>query len=354
MDLILGIETSCDETAAAVVRGGDTVLSNVVHSQIDVHREWGGVVPELASRHHAEQIDVIIDLALARADVTFDKIDAVAVTHGPGLIGALLVGLSAAKAISLTRGIHFIGIDHIEAHIHSVELTHGELKYPALSLVVSGGHTSLFYQKERFHYDLVARTRDDAAGEAYDKVAKLLDLGYPGGPVIDRLATLGNPNSVPFSSVKMSDGSLDFSFSGLKTAVLNYTRHNPEVLERKCAPEDDQHLLGLLASFQHAVVREVTQRIEQCIASKDVQTVGISGGVAQNRGLRAAMAKISEERGLPILFPDGMYTADNAAMIAALGWHALARRGPSKLDLNAVPNLKLAEPAGARRHPRSG
>jgi N6-L-threonylcarbamoyladenine synthase len=354
MDLLLGIETSCDETAAAIVRGSDKVLSNIVHSQVDVHREWGGVVPELASRHHAEQIDVIIDLALARADITFDEIEAVAVTYGPGLIGALLVGLSTAKAISLTRGIPFVGIDHIEAHIHSVELTHGTLEYPTLSLVVSGGHTSLFFQQERFHYELIARTRDDAAGEAYDKVAKLLNLGYPGGPVIDRLAALGNPRSIPFSPVKMSDGSMDFSFSGLKTAVLNYTRSNPEILERKCAPEDDQHLLDLLSSFQHAVVREITQRVEQCIEPQKVRTVGVSGGVAQNRGLRTAMAKISEERGLPILFPDGTYTADNAAMIAALGWHILARRGPSGLDLNAVPNLKLAEPAGARRHPRSG
>lgn len=353
-DLILGIESSCDETSAAVVRRGEEVLSNVVHSQIDVHAEWGGVVPELASRHHAEQIDLIIGLALERAGITIKDIDAVAVTYGPGLIGALLVGLAAAKSIALTRGIPLVGVDHIEAHIHSVELTHGPLEYPALSLVVSGGHTSLFYQRERFEYELIARTRDDAAGEAYDKVAKLLGLGYPGGPVIDRLAGLGDPKRYHFSPVRMSDGSADFSFSGLKTAVLNVTRAEPELLERKVKPEEDEDLLDLLAAFQTAVIDEIRRRIERIIKERDVRSVGISGGVAHNKGLRAAMGKLSEKRGLPILFPDGGYTADNAGMIAALGWHVLQLRGPAPLSLNAVPNLKLAEDNEAKRHPRSG
>lgn len=353
-DIILGIESSCDETSAAVVRAGTEILSNVVHSQVDVHREWGGVVPELASRHHVEQIDLIIELALKRASVTIDDIEAVAVTYGPGLVGALLVGLSAAKAISLTRKIPFIGIDHIEAHVYSVELTHGPLEYPALSLVISGGHTSFFYQKNRFEFELVARTRDDAAGEAYDKVAKLLSLGYPGGPVIDNLAPLGDPGAFRFSPVKMSDGSLDLSFSGLKTAVLNYTRNQPKLLKRDKLFEEDRPLLNLLAGFQTAVIREISRRIERILNERPVRTIGISGGVANNRGLRATMAEVSERKGLPILFPEAVLTSDNAAMIAGLGWHALQLRGASSIELNPVPNLKLAEPAGAKRHPRSG
>ncbi|HUX07576.1 MAG TPA: tRNA (adenosine(37)-N6)-threonylcarbamoyltransferase complex transferase subunit TsaD [Acidobacteriota bacterium] len=353
-DLILGIETSCDETAAAVVRGGSDVLSNVVHSQIDVHREWGGVVPELASRHHAEQIDLIIELALRRAGIEIGDIDAVGATYGPGLIGALLVGVSAAKAIALARGVPFVGIDHIEAHIHSVTLTHGEIPYPALSLVVSGGHTSLFRQEKRFEYELIARTRDDAAGEAYDKVAKLLNIGYPGGPVMDHMAKLGDPNAVPFSPVKMSDGSLDFSFSGLKTAVLHLTRKRPELLERKLPLEEDRPLLDLVASFQAAVISEIVRRIESSIDEGGVHAVGISGGVSNNSGLRAAMEALAERRGVPVFFPDLVYTSDNAGMIAALAWHRLRLDAPSPLDLNPVPNLRLAEAPGARRHPRSG
>lgn len=353
-DLILGIETSCDETAASVVRGGSEVLSNVVHSQVDVHREWGGVVPELASRHHAEQIDLIIELALERAGVDLGRIDAAAATYGPGLVGALLVGVSAAKAISLARRIPFIGIDHIEAHIHSVSLSHGELPYPSLSLVVSGGHTSLFHQMASFNYELLARTRDDAAGEAYDKVAKLLDIGYPGGPVIDRLAPLGDPTAVAFSPVKMSDGSLDFSFSGLKTAVLHITRKRPELLRRERPLEDDKPLLDLLASFQSAVVREIVRRVEVFAERREVKSIGVSGGVANNSALREAMAELSERLGIPVLFPDPAYTSDNAAMVASLARHRLRIDGPSSIELNPVPNLKLAEALGAKRHPRSG
>jgi N6-L-threonylcarbamoyladenine synthase len=353
-ELILGIETSCDETAAAVVRGGTQVLSNVVHSQVELHREWGGIVPELASRRHAEQIDIIINLALEQAGVGIRDINAVAATYGPGLIGALLVGVSAAKALALTLDVPFVGIDHVEAHIHSVALTHSGVPYPSVSLVVSGGHTSLFFQEEPFRYELVARTRDDAAGEAYDKVAKLLGLGYPGGPVIDRLAALGNPSAVAFSPVKISDGSLDLSFSGIKTAILHLSKKNPEYLNRDIAPEDDQSLLDLLASFQAAVVREIVGRVEAVVSERGAASVGVSGGVANNRGLRQAMAALGERRGLPVLFPDPMYTSDNAAMIAALAWHRLRLDGPSSIELNPVPNLRLAEPPGARRHPRSG
>lgn len=353
-DIILGIETSCDETAAAVVRGGMEVLSNVVHSQVDVHREWGGVVPELASRHHTEQIDLIIELALKRAGVDIKEVDAVAATYGPGLIGALLVGVTAAKAIGLARNIPFVGIDHIEAHIYSVTLTHGPIPYPSISLVVSGGHTSLFYQEAPFIYELIGRTRDDAAGEAYDKVAKLLDLGYPGGPVIDRLAELGNPNSIPFSPVKISDGSLDFSFSGLKTAVLHLTRSQPELLQREIPAEEDKEVLDLAASFQAAVVREIVSRIETVIDLRGAASVSVSGGVANNKGLRTAMDALAGRLSLPVFFPEPEFTSDNAAMIAALAWYRLQLDGASSLELNPVPNLKLAEPLGAKRHPRSG
>ena len=353
-DLILGIETSCDETAAAVVRGGKEVLSNVVHSQVDLHREWGGVVPELAGRKHVEQIDLITNLALDKAGVTHDGVECVAATYGPGLIGALLVGTSFAKAFALTRGLPFVGVDHVEAHIFSVVLTHGEVRYPALSLVVSGGHTSLFFQEEPFRYELIARTRDDAAGEAYDKVAKLLNLGYPGGPVIDRLAALGDPEAYRFSPVKISDGSLDFSFSGLKTAVLHLTRSYPELLQRRIDPEDDRPLLDLLASFQAAVIREIIQRLESVATERGAASIGVSGGVANNNGLREKLGELSEKLGIPVLLPDPVYTSDNAAMIAALAWHKLRLEGPSSLELNPVPNLKLAEPPGAKRHPRSG
>lgn len=352
--LIMGIETSCDETSVAIVKDGSEVLSNVVHSQIDIHRKWGGVVPELASRHHAEQIDLIINFALEQAGVSIEDIDAVAATYGPGLIGALLIGLSAGKAIALSRNIPFIGVDHIEAHAFSVELSHGEMLYPALSLVISGGHTSLFYQEKRHHFELISRTRDDAAGEAYDKVAKLLSLGYPGGPVIDKLAPLGNRKSYLLSPVKIKDGSLDFSFSGLKTAVLNFTRKDPSLLERELPFEQDQKLLDLLASFQHAVVREVRKRFLKVLEYKDVRSIGVSGGVSMNSGLRENMAALSQETGVPSFFPEGKYTGDNAAMIAALGFHKLKLDGPSPLDLSPLPNLKLAEKAGAKRHPRSG
>jgi N6-L-threonylcarbamoyladenine synthase len=354
LSLVMGIETSCDETSVAIVKDGTEVLSNVVHSQIDIHRAWGGVVPELASRHHAEQIDLITRLALEQAEVKMADIQAVAATYGPGLIGALLIGLSAGKAIAMSRDLPFIGVDHIEAHAFSVELSNGEMQYPALSLVISGGHTSLFYQERRHHFELIARTRDDAAGEAYDKVAKLLSLGYPGGPIIDRLAPFGNRKSFPLSPVKIKDGSLDFSFSGLKTAVLNYSRNNQQLLERDVPFEQDQQLLDLLAAFQHAVIREVKKRFERVLDEREVRSIGISGGVSMNRGLREDMAVFSERKGIPVLFPEGKYTGDNAAMIAALGHHKLKLDGPSPMTLGPVPNLKLAEKQGAKRHPRSG
>ena len=354
ISLVMGIETSCDETSVAIVKDGTEVLSNVVHSQIDIHRAWGGVVPELASRHHAEQIDLITRLALQQAEVKMEDIDAVAATYGPGLIGALLIGLSAAKAMAMARALPFIGIDHIEAHAFSVELSHGQMQYPALSLVISGGHTSLFYQEKRHQFELIARTRDDAAGEAYDKVAKLLSLGYPGGPIIDKLAPFGNRKSYPLSPVKIKDGSLDFSFSGIKTAVLNYSRKDPELKNRELPLEQDQKLLDLMASFQHAVIREVKKRFEAVLESREVKSIGISGGVSMNSGLREEMALFSERKGIPVLFPDGKYTGDNAAMIAALGHHKLLLDGPSPLTLGPSPNLKLAEKAGAKRHPRSG
>lgn len=350
--LVLGIETSCDETSAAVL-ADDVILSNVIHSQVDVHAEWGGVVPELASRHHAEQIDLIIKLALKKASVSLKDIDLIAVTRGPGLVGALLVGLGAAKGLSLAAGIPLVGVDHIQAHIHSTELTHGAAEYPALALVVSGGHTSLFLQPARFQYKLLARTRDDAAGEAYDKVAKLLDLGYPGGPVIDRLAAKGNPAAVRFSRVRMSDGSLDFSFSGLKTAVLAYTKKNADLLKTDDSA-NHKPLLDLLASFQNAIIAEIESRVRRVAKAEEIRSIGISGGVSMNSGLRGRMATLADEIGIPIYLPKPALTGDNAAMIAYLGAHSHEMGHEAPLVLNADPGLKLAEPSGAKRHPRSG
>jgi N6-L-threonylcarbamoyladenine synthase len=351
--LVLGIESSCDETSAAVLAGEREILSNVIHSQVDVHREWGGVVPELASRHHAEQIDVIVSLALQKADVPLSEIELIAVTAGPGLVGALLVGMAAAKGISLSTGIPIVGVDHIQAHIHSVELAEGEMEYPALSLVVSGGHTNLFYQPSRFEYQLIARTRDDAAGEAYDKVAKLLGLGYPGGPVIDRLAAKGDPKGIRFSPVKMSDGSLDFSFSGLKTAVRMHVEKSAE-LGSDSKPEENQALLDLVASFQFSVVRELINRVQRAVTLYDVRSIGISGGVSMNRALRQAVAQLSDEVGVPAYLPQPALTGDNAAMIAYLGRY-VSENGPAwPITFNADPNLRLAANDGKRRHPRSG
>jgi len=350
---ILGIETSCDETAAAVVEDGKTILSSVVASQLDTHGRYGGVVPELASREHLRAIVPVVRTALQEARRGFEDLDAVAVTEGPGLVGSLLVGITYATSICLVHGLPLIGVNHVEGHIHAVVLeSEGKVELPALALVVSGGHTHLFEIREDFSYRLLGKTRDDAAGEAYDKVAKLLGFGYPGGPVIDRLAPHGDPHAIKFTLAHMKGNTLDFSFSGLKTAVLRWVEQHglaEEIAARrtlKDASLEDwlrltpQPTLDLLASFQHTVIEELLRRVAVSIDEIDARSLIISGGVASNAGLRAA----ARNAGLtcPVYFPTPALSTDNAAMIAAAAFpkfHAAAFEG---FDLRAKANLALA------------
>ncbi|MGA2737365.1 MAG: tRNA (adenosine(37)-N6)-threonylcarbamoyltransferase complex transferase subunit TsaD [Bryobacteraceae bacterium] len=357
---ILGIESSCDETAAAVVEDGIAILSSVVASQLDTHGRYGGVVPELASREHLRAIVPVTREALSRARTTLADLSAVAVTAGPGLVGSLLVGITYAKALSFARAIPLIGVNHIEGHIHSVVLESARdghpVEYPALALVVSGGHTHLFEVREGFHYRLLGRTRDDAAGEAFDKVAKLLGFGYPGGPVIDRLAPYGNPRAVRFTLARMKGNPLDFSFSGLKTAVLRWvesrdladeTAARRDLLRTNPNPSLDRWLAvtpqatrDLLASFQRTVIEELLRRAATSAESIGARTLIVSGGVACNSGLRAAArdARLS----CPALFPSPGLSTDNAAMIAAAAFPRLARGQFDDLSLAARANMALA------------
>jgi len=280
--IVLGIESSCDETAAALVQDGTTVLSSVVASQIPVHTDFGGVVPELASREHVENICFVVDQCLKEANLTWTQIETIAVTRGPGLMGALLVGMTYAKGLAYALKLPFVGINHLEGHICSIFLDHPEAELPAVSLVVSGGHTSLFYLKEMGSYQEISRTRDDAAGEALDKLSKYLGLGYPGGPLIDRLAPQGDPKAVPFSIPKISDGSLDFSFSGIKTAALRYiTEHNISRLDgesSKSSQDVPQEILDLLASYQSSIIDQLLNRLKKSLKGRDVRSIQISGG----------------------------------------------------------------------------
>ena len=357
---ILGIESSCDETAAAVVEDGERVLSSVVASQMSTHSKYGGVVPELASREHLRAIVPVVREALTQSSTRLEGLDAIAATVGPGLVGSLLVGLTYAKSLSFARGLPLIAVNHIEGHIHAVILEAKRagtpVEYPALALVVSGGHTHLFEVLEGFRYRLLGKTRDDAAGEAFDKVAKLLGFGYPGGPVVDRLAPHGNESAVRFTFAKMSGNTLDFSFSGLKTAVLRWVQaHDMEVeiearraLRReKAVPTTEEWLavtpprtLDLLASFQHAVIRELLTRAAASAERIDARSVIISGGVACNSGLRQS----AETAGLPypVYFPTPGLSTDNAAMIAAAAFPKLLRREFASLDIAAQANLTLA------------
>jgi N6-L-threonylcarbamoyladenine synthase len=339
--LVLGIETSCDETAAAIVRDGREILSNVIYSQVKTHTPYGGVVPEIASREHLLKIRPIVDQALAEAGASLNDIDGIAATSGPGLIGSLLVGLTYAKALSFSKHKPLVAVNHIEGHIYSVSFEHPEVKFPALALVVSGGHTNLFWVQSEsgdfshLTYTLVGKTRDDAAGEAYDKVAKLLGLGYPGGPIIDRLAKTGDPNAIPFSMVKISDQSLDFSFSGIKTAVLRMITENPELKE-------DPLRLDLCASFQEAVVNMLWSTTIKAARKLQPQSIMLSGGVAANSRLRAVFTERACEAGLKFYFPKPILTTDNAAMIAAAGTAKLLRGETVGVDANADPNWRLA------------
>jgi len=354
---ILGIETSCDETAAAVVEDGAAILSSVVASQLETHGRYGGVVPELASREHLRAIVPVTREALERAATPLAQLDAIAVTAGPGLVGSLLVGITYAKALSFARSIPLIGVNHIEGHIHAVVLENAaRIEYPALALVVSGGHTHLFEVRAGFEYRLLGRTRDDAAGEAFDKVAKLLGFGYPGGPVIDRLAPYGNPRAVPFTLARMKGNALDFSFSGLKTAVLRWVESHDMAAEidarrslLRTTPHPNteawlavtpQATRDLLASFQRTVIEELLRRAASSAENIAARTLIISGGVASNAGLRAAARDARFP--YPALFPSPGLSTDNAAMIAAAAFPRLQRKQFDDFTLSARANLALA------------
>ena len=338
--LVLGIESSCDETAAAVVRDGREILSSVIYSQIEIHREWGGVVPEIASREHLEKIDPVVDEAIGKAGVELKDIDAVAVTQGPGLIGSLLVGVCYAKALAYGLKIPFIGVNHIEGHFFSVEFDNSAIEYPALALIVSGGHTNVFYSPEPGKYKIVSRTRDDAAGEAFDKVSKMLGLGYPGGPVIDKLSQEGNPKAIKFPVAKISDGRPDFSFSGLKTAVMRYLREN-EIQPLEKDEEPTPQIKDICASFQFTVVRSLLKQTERLIKEHKPKTLIVAGGVACNSALQKASEKLAEKYALPVYFPSKHLSTDNAAMIAAAGTFHLKQGESSALDMTADTKIRL-------------
>lgn len=321
--LILGIESSCDETAAAVVRDGNQILSSVISSQIDIHRKWGGVVPEIASREHLAKISPIVNEALDKAGVSNDQIDAVAVTQGPGLIGSLHVGVSYAKAWAFARGIPIVGVNHIEGHFYSVCFENPPIQYPALALIVSGGHTNIFHSTKPGSYRLVSRTRDDAAGEAFDKVAKMLGLGYPGGPAIERIAAAIGDGTIKFPKAKISDGRPDMSFSGLKTAVSRYIREREITPVAEGDVPNDQ-IVDLAASFQTAVVHALVSTFERVAIEYSSKTLIVAGGVACNLNLRRSAAEMADRLGIPIYFPSKHLSTDNAAMIAAAGYRRLA------------------------------
>ena len=333
---VLGIESSCDETACAVV-SGDAILSNLVATQHDVHERFGGVVPELASRRHMENIVPLVRGALDEADITMDDIDGVAVTNAPGLLGSLLVGLSAAKSIAYARSIPFIGVNHLEGHLNAATLEFGEIPLPYVGLVVSGGHTSLYLVKGFGDYTLLGATRDDAAGEAFDKVAKLLDLGYPGGPAIDRVSGKGNPKAIKFTKPRFDQAdSLDFSFSGIKTACL---------LKKRAAEEsgklDDAFVADLAASFQESVVSILVERLIDAAKRNGAKAVVLAGGVAANRRLRDLLEQEAKAAGIPSFIPPHALCTDNAAMIAYVGRKHLEAGERSDLRLNAIANQEI-------------
>ncbi|MEH6987566.1 tRNA (adenosine(37)-N6)-threonylcarbamoyltransferase complex transferase subunit TsaD [Cytobacillus firmus] len=330
---IMGIETSCDETAVAIIKNGREIAANIVASQIESHKRFGGVVPEIASRHHVEQITIVLEEALYKAGITYSDLSAIAVTEGPGLVGALLIGVNAAKAVAFAHGIPLVGVHHIAGHIYANRLVE-EMEFPLLSLVVSGGHTELVYMKEHGHFEVIGETRDDAAGEAYDKVARTLNLPYPGGPHIDRLAHEGNP-TIQLPRAWLEEGSYDFSFSGLKSAVIN-TVHNAEQRGEKIVPED------LAASFQDSVIDVLVTKTERAVEEYQVKQLLLAGGVAANKGLRASLEKKFGNRAdIKLIIPPLSLCTDNAAMIAAAGSVLFDKGQFAGLDLNANPGLDI-------------
>lgn len=332
--LILGIETSCDETSAAVVLDGVTIKSNIISSQVDIHRKFGGVVPEIASRKHLEMINAVIGEALDQAEIDFKHLNAVAVTYGPGLVGALLVGVAAAKAIAYGMDIPLLGINHLEGHIFANMLVEPEPGLPVLCLIVSGGHTDLVLIRELGQYELLGSTRDDAAGEAFDKVARVMGLGYPGGPLIDKLAACGNKDAISLPRAYLEEGSFDFSFSGLKTAVINYIHR---------AEQHGEHInkSDLAASFRQAVVDVLVDKTLLAARQYDTKTIMLAGGVAANILLREQLSYRASKEGFRVVYPPPVLCTDNAAMVACAAYYKYQRQDFAPLTLNAVPNLQL-------------
>lgn len=334
--ITLGVETSCDETSIAIVKNGREVLTNRISSQIDLHKKFGGVVPEVASRKHIETIDYILDDALNEAKLSLNDIDNIAVTYGPGLVGALLVGLSYAKALSFALDKPLIGVNHIEGHISANYIEYPDLKPPFVCLIVSGGHSHLVYIKDYGKYEILGRTRDDAAGEAFDKIARAMNLGYPGGPIIDDLAKKGNKDAIDFPRSYLEEDSFDFSFSGLKSAVLNY-------LNSMKQKGEDIVVEDVCASFQNAVIEVLVDKTVKLAKMKNSKIIAIAGGVASNSGLRELMKKKAGEYNIEVKYPSRILCTDNAAMIASAGYYNYINNKYSDLSLNAVPNLKLGD-----------
>lgn len=331
---ILAIESSCDETSAAVILNGREILSNVIASQISTHEQYGGVVPEVASRIHIEAISGVVEEALLKANITLEKIDAIGVTYGPGLVGALLVGLQFAKGLAFASKKPLVGVNHIEGHICANYIQHKDLKPPFISLVVSGGHTFIVHVKDYGIYEVIGQTRDDAAGEAYDKVARALGLGYPGGPKIDKLAKEGNPKAITFPKANFHEETLDFSFSGVKSAVLNYLN--------KCNMQNIEiNKADVAASFQQAVVDVLKDNVLLTCKKKNIDTIAIAGGVASNSTLRETLINEAGKKGIKVLFPTPILCTDNAAMIGSAAYFNFINGKVNDLNLNAKPNLKL-------------
>ena len=331
--ITLSIESSCDETAVAVLKNGREVLANIVSTQIELHKKFGGVVPEVASRKHIENIDAVYQEALDTAEIKAEDIDHIAVTYGPGLVGALLVGLSYAKALAFTLGIPLVGVNHMQGHINANYIQHKDLKPPFITLVVSGGHTHLVEVKDYQNYEILGRTRDDASGEAFDKISRAMGLGYPGGPIIDKLAKQGNKHAIEFPRAYLDD-SYDFSFSGLKSAVLNYL--NAQKMKKQEIVVED-----VAASFQEAVVEVLSTKAVNAAEEKGYKIIALSGGVAANSALREKITQMANEKGIEIKFPGLDLCTDNAAMIGCAGYHNFINGKIDDMSLNAVPNLKI-------------
>lgn len=334
------------------MRDGREIVSSIIASQIDLHRPWGGVVPELASREHLEKIEVIVEEAITTAGVKLTEIDAIAVTQGPGLIGSLLVGVCYAKSLAYSLDIPLVGVNHIEGHVYSVAFENPEVQYPALALIVSGGHTNIFLVPEEGSYRIVSRTRDDAAGEAFDKVAKMLGLGYPGGPVIEKLSLSGNENAIKFPRAKISDGRPDLSFSGLKTAVSRYLKENDVVVADGCEPSSE--IRDVAASFQKAVVNALVGTLEKLAQEHQPKTLIVAGGVACNGSLRSAAEKAAGDLSIPVYFPSKHLSTDNAAMIAAAGYFQLKQEKIADLRMTADITMRLQNVPEENKNIRDG